>query len=389
MRTHRADRPWARSAPAVLLAALVLSNLGASGSRAWASTLQQQNEELFARMRQDLGLTDAQMDEVRGIFARSAYLGQGNPAVTTHPIVPDDCRQRAAAHDGPAFDDSGFETICGARFMAPLYDPARESAAKARVCIDRYEFPDLPCAYPVVWVRAREAAELCEAVGKRLCDAHEWEGACAGSLQPPDYRFDLARGVAPATAVARMRAASNRVEDARKTWSYGPAYRTGICATGSVKTAGCNGGDWRGCGSNTYPAGSFPACRSPLGVYDLHGNAAEHMNLPLDGSQMASRDRGELGVTEMKGSWFIFDRYKAHEDACRWRAPYWHGSRVMDPRSHQNYHLGFRCCKSLAADRPLATAPAATRGNGSPETPGTHRPSASGGAGGGAPGGGS
>jgi hypothetical protein len=49
----------------------------------------------------------------------------------------------------------------------------------------------------------------------------------------------------------------------------------------------------------------------------------------------------------MKGSWFIFDSYRAHEDWCRWRAPYWHGSRVMDPKSHENYHLGFRCCKTL------------------------------------------
>jgi hypothetical protein len=71
------------------------------------------------------------------------------------------------------------------------------------------------------------------------------------------------------------------------------------------------------------------------------------MNLPLDESQMASRGSRALGVTEMKGSWFIFDRYRAHEDWCRWRAPYWHGTRVMDPHSHANYHLGFRCCKTL------------------------------------------
>ena len=32
-------------------------------------------------------------------------------------------------------------------------------------------------------------------MGKRLCDAHEWEGACEGALEAPDYRFDLARGV--------------------------------------------------------------------------------------------------------------------------------------------------------------------------------------------------
>jgi len=52
----------------------------------------------------------------------------------------------------------------------------------------------------------------------------------------------------------------------------------------------------------------------------------------------------------MKGSWFIFDAYRAHEDWCRWRAPYWHGSRVMDRYSHANYHLGFRCCKTLGVD---------------------------------------
>jgi hypothetical protein len=336
-----------RRAAAALVAALALAGLGMGAPAVTATTLEEQNEELFAAMEQGLALSDAQMAEVRAIFARSGNLGQGNPAVTDHPMTPDECQQRAAVAAGTDVDDRDLAAICGAPFMAPLFDPARDSAEQARACIDQYEFPGLPCVYPVVWVRAREAAELCAAVGKRLCDAHEWEGACAGSLQPPDYRFDLAQGVAAETAVARMRAASNRVEGARKVWSYGPAYRTGLCATGSTKTAGCNGGDWRGCGSNTYPAGSFPACRSALGVYDLNGNAAEHMNLPLEPDQMASRGSSELGVTEMKGSWFIFDRYRAHEDWCRWRAPYWHGSRVMDERSHANYHLGFRCCKSL------------------------------------------
>lgn len=356
MKIRRADRHarlarltrMTRMTRVGLVAALALSNLAAAGPDPGATSLRQQNEQLFVEMARGLALTETQMAAVRAIFARSGYIGQGNPAIAVHPMSPEACRQRVAAHGGPAIDDHGFEGICGARNMAPLYDPARESAADAGACIDRYEFPNLPCAFPVVWVRAREAAELCIAVGKRLCDAHEWEGACAGSLQPPDYPFDLARGVSPAAAVSRMRAASNRREDARKVWAYGPAYRTGICATGSSKTAGCTGGGWQGCGSNTYPAGAFPDCHSALGVYDLHGNAAEHMNLPLDPSQMASHGSAELGVTEMKGSWFIFDSYKAHEDACRWRAPYWHGTRVLAPDSHANYHLGFRCCKTVA-----------------------------------------
>jgi hypothetical protein len=80
------------------------------------------------------------------------------------------------------------------------------------------------------------------------------------------------------------------------------------------------------------------------------------MNLPLNQKQMAGRASTELGYTEMKGSWFIFDTYKAHEDWCRWRAPYWHGSRVLDAKSHHNYHLGFRCCKTLGGKQaPHAT----------------------------------
>jgi hypothetical protein len=62
---------------------------------------------------------------------------------------------------------------------------------------------------------------------------------------------------------------------------------------------------------------------------------------------MASRGSATLGVTEMKGSWFIWDTYRAHPDWARWRAPFWHGGRVMAADSHHNYHLGFRCFKTL------------------------------------------
>jgi hypothetical protein len=213
--------------------------------------------------------------------------------------------------------------------------------------MDQFEFPDIPCAYPVVWVKAREAAEICWAEGERMADAHEWEGACQGDLEAPDYRFDLTHGLSPSDGIARMRAIHNQHDAASKRWSYGPEYQRGICATSSTKTDGCNGGSWTGCGSNTFPAGDFPACHSPLDVYDLNGNAAEHMNLPLNESQMSSRGSKELGYTEMKGSWFIFDTYRAHEDWCRWRAPFWHGTKVMDEHSHANYHLGFRCAKTL------------------------------------------
>jgi formylglycine-generating enzyme required for sulfatase activity len=314
-----------------------------------AQSLKENNEVLFEELQRTHGLSGRQMESIRAIFRESGYIGQGNPAITRHPMTPQGCQEKLDPL-AVRYENSEFEKICGAKYMAPLYDPATEKAPDAKACIDQFEFPDIPCVYPVVWVRAREAALICRAMGKRLCDAHEWEGACAGALEPPDYRFDLAKGVPPNVAIARMREVHNEKYGAHKVWAYGDHYEKGICACSSFKTPGCNGGSWTGCGSNTFPSGSFPGCRSTLGVYDLQGNAAEHMNLPLNESQMASRGSLELGYTEMKGSWFIFDTVYAHPDWCRWRAPFWHGSRVMDLHSHENYHLGFRCCKTIKED---------------------------------------
>jgi formylglycine-generating enzyme required for sulfatase activity len=328
----------------LMLVALVV--VGSGHSATGGLSLKEQNEALFAQIQHIHGLTDQQMQAIRAIFAESGFMGQGNPAITEHPATPKECQEKLSRLS-VRYENTEFERICGAPYMAPLYNPAEEKAENAKVCIDQFEFPDIPCVYPVVWVRAREAAEICSAMGKRICDAHEWEGACAGSLEPPDYRFDLAQGVSPEEGIRRMRSAHNQVYEKNKTWSYGPEYRKGVCGAASVKTPGCPGGSWAKCGSNTYPSGYFPDCRSSLMVYDLNGNAAEHMNLPIKEDQMASRGSKALGYTEMKGSWFIFDTYRAHEDWCRWRAPFWHGSRVMDPDSHHNYHLGFRCCKSI------------------------------------------
>jgi formylglycine-generating enzyme required for sulfatase activity len=210
----------------------------------------------------------------------------------------------------------------------------------ARVCIDQFEFPNIPCEYPVVHVTAREAVLLCEAVGKRICDAHEWEGACAGDLREVDREYAWDR---PRRAMTALHNGGRE-----KVWAYGPTKDHTKCATGSMKSPDCVSGFDR-CGSNTYPAGAFPACVSPFGVYDLHGNVAEHMNLPMRRDELAGDPRPSYGQTEMKGSWFIFSHYEAHEDDCRWRAPDWHGSRITSVASHSNYHLGFRCCKTVGA----------------------------------------
>ena len=219
-----------------------------------AGTLAENNAVLFRQMAEIHQLTAAQQAAVQSIFARSGIMGQGNPAITRHAMTPEQCAARIPG--GPeSYANKGFEAICGDKYMAPLYDPASQSPGDTKACIDMFEFPNIPCTYPVVWTKAVEAAEVCAAVGKRICDAHEWEGACAGALTPPDYFYGLG-------SVAAMRNAHNAKYGSSKSWAYGPSFQRGVCAQNSVKSASCPGGGYRNCGSNTYPTGSFPGCRS-------------------------------------------------------------------------------------------------------------------------------
>jgi hypothetical protein len=202
---------------AVLLGAVVSAE---------SPALREQNELLFQQLQRVHGLSDAQMTAIRKIFAKSGYIGQGNPAVTRHPVTPEEA-QAKLKRLGIDYTNPKFEKLCGAKYMAPLYESATQRPEDAKVCIDQFEFPDIPTAYPVVWVKAREAAEVCEVMGKRLCDAHEWEGACAGDLEPPDYRWDLAKGLSPNAAIERMRAAHNKADSPTKSCEFPASVREG------------------------------------------------------------------------------------------------------------------------------------------------------------------
>lgn len=296
-----------------------------------AATLDEQRQAMLRRMRVLEVIDQSQASALEQLLAGSKRMGQGNPDVVEHPMTRSECvaRRKKAGVKEPIHD------ICGGPFMAPLY-PAGGKPEDARVCIDRYEFPGIPCEYPMTWVSTKEAEELCQAIGKRLCRAHEWEGACAGALRPPEeeYAFGYDRKY--------MRGAHNIKREIR--WAYGDKKDHAKCGTRSKKSKKCAASGWKACGSNSYPAGAFPECRSPFGVYDQHGNVAEHMWLPLRKDQLLAD--GGFGVPEMKGSWFIFHDFEAHIDDCRWRAPSWHDN---EGNNHSNYHLGFRCCKDATS----------------------------------------
>lgn len=296
------------------------------GSGAISSDLSPQKIDEIAKAN---GLNPQRSAALSKALGKASWASQGG-AASIHPMTRQQCQESSMAA-GKLKGGSDDARVCGYPNMAPLPSPS----GKPTACVDRYKFPNIPCDYPVAWTQANQAQDICSSMGKRLCDAHEWESSCSGTPQPEDWRHP-----------------GNRARE--KVWAYGRGRDPSLCAFGQPKSPGCdaaiasNKHVRESCGTNTWPAGSFPQCAGALGVYDLHGNAAEHMNLARD--EKESGARGGSGVTEMKGSWFVFSKsgaHAVHEDDCLWRAPGWHRTATSNPGSHANYHLGFRCCADV------------------------------------------
>src|SRR5258705_8741004 len=108
------------------LAAMMLLGLQWSALAHGQNTLAEQNQRLFLELQQVHGLTDAQMGKIRSIFAGSRVIGQGNPAITRHPMTPEQCRTRVQ-ESGATYGNPTLERIGGAKFMEPLADTYQES----------------------------------------------------------------------------------------------------------------------------------------------------------------------------------------------------------------------------------------------------------------------
>lgn len=177
----------------------------------------------------------------------------------------DDCNApKTCSKDGVCILECKEDADCSMGFLCKDYQCRPQAAAtpfscpndmvKAAdaFCIDKYE-ASKPDATPdddgldgsmatsvfgvMPWRVENNAVaqQACEAAGKRLCEAAEWQIACEG----PD-----------ATAYA-----------------YGNQYNPTIC----------NGIDTFGRGAfHLMPTGSFPECTNPWGIYDLNGNLWEH-----------------------------------------------------------------------------------------------------------------
>ena len=101
----------------------------------FSATLYARNEDLIQVLQSSHG---KQSDQLVRLLKESAYLGQGNPKITKHPVSKQECLNVTKGHD---FSNETYEKICGAKFMAPLYNRKTSKMVDAKVCIDQFEFP--------------------------------------------------------------------------------------------------------------------------------------------------------------------------------------------------------------------------------------------------------
>ncbi len=222
---------------------------------------------------------------------------------------PGDCL--ASSDCLPGFECQSWRCVA----TVPLQCPDGMEAVGNRFCMDRHEAsrPDATAssagelegpagavAGVLPWLIASnaDAQTACLAAGKSLCTPLEWLEACQGPLQ--------------------------------MTYAYGNRYQPSTC-NGIDTYCHCDGecadqtpcpyaGCWRDCGAGfrLEPTGAFAGCQSADGVFDLNGNAWEHV---LGGD-----------VTTVRGG-----AYNCSDSQRYQRCDY-------IPISWTPTALGFRCC---------------------------------------------
>ncbi len=182
------------------------------------------------------------------------------------------------------------------------YDPSDEVEVAPGLFMDVFEYPNRSGEIPRTAVTWTEAQDLCDAAGKRLCSAYEWEHACAGP--------------------------------AGLSMPYGDRYVEGACAISA---------DARPRSGQAY------ACVSATGVQDLVGSAWEWTSSRLQARALGTA-RGEVLHEIRGGSW----RTDPVKGVCRPFDGY-----PVAPADAAFPDLGFRCCRGAPAEDPVQARPGA------------------------------
>lgn len=246
--------------------------------------------------------TDSEMARLDGLFVADASLREVRGGSWFADLGDGVCQPHlgyTAAGQDAVFPDLGFRCCRGA--LAPsdqlvgssnVTCPA-DMAPVGEGCIDRYEHPNIAGSRPTRQLDLGAASAACISAGKHLCLESEWTAACTG--------------------------------DGSRRWPYGSTLDPDACnlIKGLADT-----------GDRLAASGSYPACTTPQGVYDLSGNLWEWVST------------GPQSGVLLGGSWVA----TAGFGACAARA---HAAAGYDTSQ-----TGARCCATAAeAERLLSTSP--------------------------------
>ncbi|MEZ4226254.1 MAG: SUMF1/EgtB/PvdO family nonheme iron enzyme [Polyangiaceae bacterium] len=157
-----------------------------------------------------------------------------------------------------------------------------------RFCIDKYEFVEKGQSLPANYRSFTHAEQACGALGKRVCMESEYNFACEGEEMRP--------------------------------YPYGFSRDATACNADHYDVVG-NDGKLR---DMRAPAGAYPRCESPFGVYDLAGNLEEFV--AIDGSNPVR--------PAMKGAY-----WQPSRNHCR-------AAQTAHDRYYNGTETGFRCCSN-------------------------------------------
>jgi sulfatase modifying factor 1 len=165
-------------------------------------------------------------------------------------------------------------------------------------CIDRFEYPNVAGQKPTVMKDWDEAKATCQGEGKRLCGDSEWTLACEGEERLP-YPYGYARS----DSACNIDKPHLDVDEK-------------AMADSSRRDAEVARLDQRA------PSGSYEACVSPFGAYDMTGNVDEWV----------VNETGKPYKSGLKGGYWGPVR-----DRCR-------PMTIAHNELFEFYQIGFRCC---------------------------------------------